>query len=330
MKGRTRIFYASFLPCLIVLTALTSVVQAQEYPSRLIEIVIARPPGGASDSFFRLIREPLSQRLKVPISIVNRPGGDGVVGCSFVANSRADGYTLQGEELTTFLMPQIVRPKEVPYHVMKDFTPIAFCVEDVSLLVVRPDLEIKTFEDLISYAKKNPGKLLAGTSGLGAINRLNLEILKSSAGIDIHNLSFSGGGEVITNLLGGHVDVGPAVPLMGVISHIKAGKMRPLAALSAERRPELPDVPTTKEKGFPEVNVNGRLFLFGPKGLSVEITEKLALAVRDVLALPEISADLKRRGYIINFMMPKQLSEQMSRDFSFYGEIAKKAKLIQE
>lgn len=333
MKSRAKTIHSEFLACVIVFAVLLSLVsigQAAEYPNRAIDIVVPHAPGGAVDSFFRVIQDPLAKRLKVPVSIDNRTGGGGVVGSSFVANAKPDGYTLLAQEYVTILMPEIIMPKTVPFHVLKDFTPIARAVEDVCVLVVRPNLECKTFDDLIAYAKKNPGKLVAGTSGFGALNRLALEILKSSAGIDIRNLSFSGGAEVITNLLGGHVDVGASLPFMGVISHIKAGKMRVLAITSADRIPDLPGIPTVKEKGFPELTLNGAHVLMGPKGLPSQITETLAQAVNDVLKSPEVRADLERRGYVISYLSLNQLSERMAKDFTFYSAIAKKAGLTQD
>lgn len=313
-----------------VLVAFISICGAQEYPTRSIDLVQPFAAGGSADLFFRNIADPFGAKLKVPASIVNRPGGGGVVGSSFVANSKPDGYTLLAVEYITFLMTQAAMPKTSPYHVLKSFTPIANCAYEPLLLVVRSDLGINTMEDLISYAKKNPGKLLAGVSGPASQNRTNLELLKAAAGINIrHLLCTGGGGDVLVKMLGGHVDMTfGTIPVTG--PHIRAGKLRALATLSAERTTEFPDVPTTKEKGYPQVNLNMAYGLFGPKGLSPLIVEKLSSAMKAVLTSPEILANLKRRGYFVEFLPSDQFSERVTKDFSSYADLAAKAGLIQE
>jgi len=313
----------------IFLMTLFSISNAQEFPTRAIDLVVPYAPGGGVDTFFRHVRENLAKGLNVPVNIVNRTGGGGVVGSSFVANSKADGYTLLGQELMSFIMPEIITPKTVPFLVLKDFKPIAHFAFEPLLLVVRPDLEFKTLDDLIAYAKKNPGKLLAGTSGIGTQNRIDLELLKIATGTNIRFVSFSGGGEVLVNLLGGHVDLTFST-LTVSRPHVKAGKLRALAVLSAERIPDFSEIPTTKEKGIPEVKINMSYVLIGPKGLSPEITDKLSHTINLVLKSSEMLVNLNRQGYIVDFSPSNQLEERMKKDFNLYTDVAKKAGLIQE
>ncbi|MFB3887469.1 MAG: Bug family tripartite tricarboxylate transporter substrate binding protein [Thermodesulfobacteriota bacterium] len=313
----------------ILLMTLFSVCHAQEFPTRAIDIVVPYAPGGGVDTFFRQVRETLAKELNVPVSIVNRTGGGGVVGSSFVANSKADGYTLLGQELMSFMMPEIITPKAVPFLVLRDFRPVAHFAFEPLLLVVRPDLEFKTLEGLIASAKKNPGKLLAGTSGIGTQNRIDLELLKIATGANIRFVSFSGGGEVLVNLLGGHVDLTFST-LTVSRPHVKAGKLRALAVLSTERLPEFSEVPTTREKGVPEVKINMSYALLGPKGLPSEITEKLSHTVNSLLKSSETLANLNRQGYVVDFSTPNQLEERMKRDYNLYTDVAKKAGLIQD
>jgi tripartite-type tricarboxylate transporter receptor subunit TctC len=313
-----------------VLVAFISICGAQEYPTRSIDMVQPFAAGGSADLFFRNIVAPFGAKLKVSVSIVNRPGGGGVVGSSFVANAKPDGYTLLAVEWITLLMTQAAMPKTSPYDVLKSFTPIAHCASEPLLLVVRSDLGINTMEDLISYAKKNPGKLLAGVSGPASQNRTDLELLKAAAGINIrHLLCTGGGGDVLIKMLGGHVDMSfSTIPVAG--AHIKAGKLRALATLSAERTIEFPDVPTTKEKGYPQVNLTMAYGLFGPKGLSPQIVEKLSSTMKATLTAPEMLANLKGRGYFVDFSPWDQFSERVPKDFRSYADFAAKAGLIQE
>jgi len=207
---------------------------------------------------------------------------------------------------------------------LKDFQPIANCATLPQVMAVRSDSEFKTIEDLISYAKKNPGKLLAGTPGIGSSPHFNLELLKSSTGINITHLPLGGGGEVIPNLLGGHIDLGfPGVSIAK--PHIKAGKIRLLATCSEERLPDLPEIPTTREKGIPEVNINTPLCLLGPKDLTPQVTERLTHAVSEILKSPELVANLSRLGCFVNFLPSDQLGERIKKEFKIYLEVAKKA-----
>lgn len=327
---RKNILTLSFVILFTVPVPLFSICHATDYPSRAVDVVVPFAPGGGADNFFRAVRGPLAKELNVPTNIVNRAGGGGVVGASFVVNSRADGYTLAGLELLTHLMGKIIAPKTVSYDVLKDFKYIAHCAYEPLMLVVRPDLEARTIEELIAYAKKNPGKLLAGTSGLGTQNRINLELLKVATGTNIRFVSFASGGETTTNLLGGHVDLICGNTVSASRSHLKAGKMRALAVFTPVRIPEFPDVPTTKEKGLSDVNVNMSYGILGPKDLPQEIVEKVSQSVKAALTSSEGAASLNKLGYIVEYFTPRQLEEGMKKDFGLLSDIAKKAGLIQD
>ena len=197
------------------------------------------------------------------------------------------------------------------------------------MLVVRADLEVKTIEDLIAYARKNPGKLIAGTSGLGTQNRLNLELLKVATGTNVRFVTFASGGETTTNLLGGHVDLICGNTVTASRSHLKAGKMRALAVFTPNRLPEFPDVPTTKEKGLASVNVNMSYGLLGPKELPPAIVERVTRSARAALASAEVTAGLNKLGYVLEYLNPQQLEDQLKKDYGLLSDVAKKAGLIQ-
>ena len=317
---------------LLVATPLffVAVGQAADYPNRAVDIVVPFAPGGGADNFFRAVRGGLAKEFNVPTNIVNRAGGGGVVGASFVVNSRADGYTLAGLELLTHLMGKIISPKTVSYDAIKDFKPIAHFAYEPLMLVVRADLEVKTLEDLIAYARKNPGKLIAGTSGLGTQNRIDLELLKVATGTNIRFVTFASGGETTTNLLGGHVDLICGNTVTASRSHLKAGKIRALAVFTPNRLPEFPDVPTTKEKGLASVNVNMAYGLLGPKELSPEIVDRVSHSAKAALTSAEGTASLNKLGYILDYLTPQQLEDQMKKDYGLLADVAKKAGLIQD
>jgi len=320
MKFKRKFF---FLPFVFIILVTISNGIAQEYPTRAIDIVVPFAAGGGVDSFFRTIREPLSNELKVPINVINRPGGGGVIGSSFVANSKPDGYTILGQDITSVIAYPIITP-EIPFNILKDFQPIVSCAILPQIIAVRTDLGLRKLEDLISYAKKNPGKLLVGTAGVGSSPHFNVEIFKKSAGIDITHFPLGGGGEVIPNILGGHIDL-TVIGLSIIKSHMRAGKLQGLLTLSPERIPDFPEIPTSKEKGMPEVNINNEPCFLGPKGLPIKVTERLTHAVSEILKSPELVANLSRLGYFVNFLPSDQLGERIKKEFQIYLEVAKKA-----
>jgi tripartite-type tricarboxylate transporter receptor subunit TctC len=323
MKLRTKFFGLPFVVFLSVLTTLASISGAGEYPDRAIDLIVTASPGGAVDTFFRQMQGPLAKELKVQLNIINRPG---IAGTSFAANAKGDGYTIVAQDLMSFLMRQITETP--PYDVMKDFVPIANCAYEPLVLVARPDLGFNTLKDLITYAKKNPGKLLAGIT-VGGQNYVNLHILKRAADVDIRYLPLGGGGEILIQLLGGHVDFTFSAH-RAVSPHVRANKLRVLAVLSTERLPEFAGAPTVKEEGFPEVNQNMNYCLLGPKGLSAEIIEKLSYAVKAVLTSPEVVATLDRNGYLVAYQSPSQLRERMAADFSQCYDLANREGLIKK
>jgi len=324
MKLRGKFFYLIISVLVFGLTIMASICPAQEFPTRAIDIIVPFAAGGGVDTFSRTIREPLSKELKVPVNIVNRPGGGSVIGSSFVANSKPDGYTLLMQDLASIVATQVITPK-IPYHILKDFQPIAICADIPLVFAVREDSEFKTIEDLISYAKKNPGKILGATQGVGSTGHFELELLKSAAKIDITHLPLGGGGEIIPNLLGGHADLGCGMTIAILKPHIRAGKLRVIVTCSAEKIPDFPEIPTTREKGIPEVNINMDLCILGPKGLPAQVTERLAHAVSEILKIPELFSNLNRLGYMAKFSSPKQLEERLKRDLTIFFETGKKA-----
>jgi len=212
----------------------------------------------------------------------------------------------------------------MPYDVFKDLEPICHLVFVPNLLVVRSDAKFGSVEEMIAYAKKNPGKLVAGVSGQTQTNRFDLELLKSVTGANIDHLPLVAGGELITSLLGGHIDF-TITNIATLKPHIKSGKLKALATLTEERVPEFPQLPTTKEAGIPEVNINSSYCLLGPKGLPPEVTARLARAVSDTFKTPQVAANMAQLSFLPAFLGTAQLRERMEKDFARYQEIARKA-----
>ena len=295
--------------------------QTRDYPARPIELAVGYSPGGGTDTFFRTITDALSKNLKVKVQIINKPGAGGTIGAAFVSNSKPDGYTILGTPLTTISLNPLINP-DTPYR-LEDFTTIANCAYESGVLAVRKDSGFKSLDQFVSYVRKNPGVLKAGTGGVGTEVHLSLEILKYAAGINIPHVPFGGGAESIAALLGNHVQF--LISSASIIKpHVRSGDIVALAVTSAKRVESFPDVPTTAEAGYPQVNITNGKAIMGPKRLLGAIVEKLEAAINSTLKDPEVVANLKKRDYVVDFLGSKELKEMLERDGKFYSEVVEK------
>ena len=216
---------------------------AQPYPSKSIRVVVPFPPGGAVDFFARVVQGPLSENLGVPVIIDNKAGASGMIGAEFVARAPPDGYTLLIGNIASLAINVGVYPK-MSYDPVIDLTPIVRTVDVDYVLVVHPSLAAKTVSELITGAKANPGKLAYGSAGSGSLPHLATELVKAQAGIDFIHIPYKGGGPMVTDLLGGSVQVviGDQANLM---PHVATGKLRALAVAGPLRSPTMsPFAPT--------------------------------------------------------------------------------------
>jgi len=271
--------------------------QGTGFPNQPIQIVVPFVPGGSNDVFYRALAEPFSRVLKVPVNVVNQGGGGGAVGAKFVANAKNDGYTVLGSDTSPTVFAVAVNSK-IPYDVLRDFEPIAWIANQPKIVVALADSEFKSLDDLVSLAKKKPGTITYGTAGLGSDSYFCFEQFKHAAKVDITHMPFKGGGELLPNFLGGHVNLYCGSPVAHK-TYIKQGKVRGLG-LTGYRVPDIPDVPTFAEKGYPQVDVMMTFFLMGPKGVPAEVINVWNKALKTVLEMPDVIATLKRLDYKID------------------------------
>ncbi len=228
--------------------AAVSPVQAQDYPSRLVHLVVPQAAGGGTDTFARAIGQKLSERWGQPVVIENKAGAGGVVGTDFVAKAAADGYTL----LVTYEGSQAINQslyQNLPFDSLKDFTPIATIAVTPFILVVGPGAEAKTLKEFISFARINPDKLTYGSAGNGSVNHLLGEMLKTEADIRLVHIPYKGASAAIADVIGGHIDAAFA-SFPSVISSVQSNVVHALAVSSATRVAAAPDIPTIAESGF--------------------------------------------------------------------------------
>ena len=255
---------------------------AQTYPTRLIKMILPYPPGGPTDVTARMIAEQLSSALGQPVIVENRPGGaGGTVGAKVVATAEADGYTL----LYSAPGPLVTAPaiyKNVGYDPAKDFAPIATIFSSPQMLAVHPAVPVTSMRELIAHAKANPGKISYASPGFGTQPHLLGEMFSRVAGINIVTC-YRGAAPAVTDLLAGQVQM-YFENIATLLPHVEAAKLRALAMADARRHPQLPDVPTTIEIGFPSLQVTYWAGMLAPAGTPAAIVDKLNAAINNILS----------------------------------------------
>ena len=323
MKGMRSLILISALFLVFAATA-----PAQEkYPARAIELVVPFAPGGTADVGVRSYSDNLSKLLGVPVNVVNRAGGTGIQGTTYVAKGKKDGYTILATTDTPLLVMPVISSKEVTYDPLKDFIPIGYFGYAPSIFAVRSDSPFKTLADLVDYARKNPGKLKNASTGLGAEARFNLDLLCHKENIKIPSIPFESGGQAVTALLGGHTDMS-SNSLASLSPHLKAGKIRGLAISMKTRHPEFPNIPTTGELKYPDVNFVVWLAVFAPTGVPKQVVDTLIPAVEKAFKAPEVIQRGSNAGLIIDYLGPDEAKKLMETGIQLVKQVAAEAGLI--
>jgi tripartite-type tricarboxylate transporter receptor subunit TctC len=265
---------------------------AQDYPDRPVKIIVPTPPGGPVDVIARLTANSLQTSLGKAFVVENRAGAGNTIGSRDAAEAVPDGYTL----LYTAASGQVIAPLLHPdagYDPLKSFDPIALVGESSNILVVNPSVPANTVQELVAYAKANPGKVNFSSGGIGVLPHLIGEMFKARAGIDIVHVPYKGGGPSISDVVAGNVQMtfeGTSV----LLPLIKAGRLRALAVTTAKRIPQLPDVPTMVESGFPNFVSTSWTGLLAPAHTPEPVIAKLNAAINEGLKTPELKTALER------------------------------------
>ncbi len=266
----------------------------QAWPSKPVRMIVPFPPGGTTDIMARVISERLQASLGQPFVVENRSGAGGVIGTDAAAKAAPDGYTI----LLSSSAPLAVGLKlyqKVPYDVMRDLAPVSMVGDVAMVLVTHPRFQAQNLQDLIGYAKANPGKLNVALNALGSQSHLLTELFRLRTGTSINMIPYKGSGPAVVDLLAGVVDA-DFENLPAVIEQIKAGKLRALATLSAKRLDVLPDTPTFAELGMPEFVAAPWFAIVAPAGTPAEIVAKLNEEINKVLAAPATKSIFEKQG----------------------------------
>jgi tripartite-type tricarboxylate transporter receptor subunit TctC len=291
MTGRTSIGLALFVTAALVVSHAS---QAQDWPNKPVKVVVPFAAAGTTDRMGRLIAEELSKTFKQQFYVENRAGGGGVIGAVQVARADPDGYTL----MIGGYGPHIFAPATTPnlgYDVLADFTHIAMIGGETFIIVAHPSLGVKSFPELVQFAKRHNGPLNMASPGQSTLGALVVEQLIRKPGLlpNLNHVPYRGGGPVMTDLLGNHVSLG-CIVLSAAIEHIHAGTLVPLALIWTERAAALKDLPTIVELGHPDIGGAIWSWLAGPKNLPAPMVARLSQEVRRSLQAPELKQRFER------------------------------------
>jgi tripartite-type tricarboxylate transporter receptor subunit TctC len=302
------------------LPAVSHLAQAQAYPNKPIRLILPYTPGSPNDVLARLVTPALSSQLGQTVMIDNRPGGGTSIGTRAVMTAEPDGYTLLWSNSPShFIAPSV--SKTYTYDPLKDFAPIAAVGWNANVLVIVPSLPVNTLAEFVAYAKANPGKINFGY-GQGTTPHLVGGLFQQETGIELSFIPYKGGAQAVADMLGGHIhmNIGTSATLRPLI---RDGKLRALAATGKVRMPELPEVPTMIETGYPNVTSAIYYGFLGPAGLPAEIVKQVNDSANASLKSPELIAKMAQLGFEPQGGSPQDFADLFSAEMRKWLPIVK-------
>jgi len=300
------------------------------YPDKPIKLIVPYPPGGATDVIGRILAKNLGDSLGQQVLVENRGGAGGNIGAEAVAKATPDGYTLLMGAVTSHSTMATLEKGKLRYDILKDFTPVMIVGSVPLVIVVNPNVPVRTLKGLVEYAKANPDKMNYASSGPGAPQRMGAEILQREAGLKITHVPYKGSGPAMTDLVAGQVNM-MVETVPAALPFITAGQLRPLAVTTAKRISMLPDVPTTAESGMPALEVSSTFGVLAPVGTPVAIIDQLNSAIAKLLVNPEVKeAFLKQGVYAATPTKPKQSAELLAGEVKRWEKVIKEADIKAE
>jgi len=292
--------------------------QAVAWPAQTVRVVVAFPPGGATDVIGRLLAEGLATELAQGVVVDNRAGASGIIGSEAVAKAPPDGYTLLFAPSSHATLSELY--PNLPFDPIRDFTPVATVARTPYVFVVNPDVPARTARELIELARTRPGSIAYASTGMGTAQHLAGEVLRRTAAVDILHVPYKGSGAVRADLLAGRV------PMMFdnvavMLPYLRRGELRPLAVTGPKRSPLVPDVPTLREVGLAEAEIEGWFVLLGPAGMPEETARRLNHAVNAVLSSPGTAERLTSLGAEPLVGTPQDVTALVSGDRERWGRV---------
>jgi len=314
---------------LVVLAAAVLPAVAQErYPSRPVRIIVPYQPGGATDIIARIVAVPLSESLGQSFIVENRPGASGNLALETVAKAPADGYTLFVGNVSTNAINESTFAHQLSIRPSRDLTGITKLVEIPHIIAATAGFAGNSIADLVALAKKEPGKINFGSAGIGSYPHLDMEKLQRVAGIQLTHVPYKGGaGQMIPAIIAGEAPVA-FLNLSSALPHIRAGKMKALATTAPARLPEIPEVRTMAEQGFPGIGTNAWQGAFAPSATPKPVIDRLYQAIAAALNSPEMKERLAKQMMTVAVSgSPQEFQQLVQRETQQWGEFLREAKI---
>jgi tripartite-type tricarboxylate transporter receptor subunit TctC len=308
----------------VSLLAPIAAVAQSDYPARPVEFVVTFPPGGPLDTAVRIIQPQFSANLGAPVVLVNKGGAGGAIGMEYVAKAKPDGYTVAASVKSTLTIVPASR-RDLPYS-LGDFAVVGSYAVDSQGLLSRPNAPWKTLDEMIAYAKKNPGKLTYGSAGAGTISHLNMEMMKLAWGLDIAHVPFGGTGPVKNAILGGHVDLA-STALSPMLPLVRSGDLVALVTTAPRRIPGV-EAPTMTEKGLPQASLSTTSQLYVPSRTPREVIDRLTRALEKTMKDPAVIAAIEKAGMVADYRDPDSTRKDIDAEFAAIAPLATKLGLV--
>ena len=324
MKTTRKQFTVLALAAMLAVAAGPALAQGG-YPSKTITMIVPSAAGGTTDISARMLALPLGPALGQSVIVDNKGGGNGNIAASAVKRAEGDGYTIlmqySGYHVITPLVSKTAQQWE-----QKDLQPVANVISAPQIIVVRAGLPVKSLPELVAYAKANPGKLNYASSGNGSLQHVTGAMLEQQGGVQMVHVPYKGTGPALQDLLGGQVDLtfGTAPPFM---PHIQAGKLRVLAVTGKTRLSSLPDVPTTAEAGYPNVDATSWFAVFAPAATPKPVVDKLTAEIAKVVNTPAFKQKAEEQGASADYQTPQQLGDKVKADLVRWAAVVKSSKI---
>ena len=294
------------------------------YPSRAVHITVPYTPGTGADILARVLGPRLSERWNAPVVVENRVGATGNIGTDYVAKAAPDGYTLLFTATSFGTNPALSR--SLPFDPVRSFAPVVLAATSSLAVIVNPQLPAKSLREFIDLARGQPGKLHYSSPGNGGPQHLAMELLKLETGIDVVHVPYKGAGGALADLIGGHVDAMISA-VQTVAPHVQSGKLRMLAVMSSERSGAFPAVPTVKEVGLPELEVETWYGLLAPASTPAAAIDKINTDINSLLADAQVKDVLAKQGMTAAGGRPERLGELVKQELARWTRVVNAARI---
>lgn len=314
--------------CLVVLLAVLPVLAlAQAFPAKPIKFIVPFPPGGSTDGFSRPLAAKLSELVRQPVVVENIGGAGASIGSDRIAKSAPDGYTIGLATTGSHAINPHIYGNKLPHDTIRDFTHITLAVSYVNVLVVNPNVPVKSVAELIDYAKTNPGKVTFGSAGNGSSNHLSGELLKVLTKAPMEHVPYKGSGPAMTDLIAGNITCMFDV-LITSIPQMRAGRVRAIAVTSARRSPYVPEVPSMDEsgvQGYAEAGSDLWFGIVGPAGIPKPIVRILNEKLIEALRAPDMRQRIRLQAFDLWTSTPEEFTRVLKSDHAKWGKIVSAA-----